>query len=421
MRVLELTAHVQAISRAKGRSATAAAAYRACARIDCEREQRVHDYRGKAGLQATGIVISDDAPIWAKDRSRLWNAAELRERNKTRGRNAGAWKMDATVAREVLFGFPAELSEQGRLDLTGRIARHLVETYGVAVDWAIHAPGKLGDQRNHHCHMMFTTRRMVAAGLDTKTREWDDRFTGGRTVKAFRATIAGLMNEALAGEGHGAAVHVEHRSLKARGIDRAATTHQGPGKTSAGRKRKARDRTAWERQHRRDQVERHGREKTEQTRDLATRAEARSRDIEQREARAIQQARSVIPPERSRPQPGRLQRVFQAITGRADQQHEPHVPARAEQERTAGDLRATFQAERDRVKEDHQREAKTLDERHRTEDRQLDRATTARADRDRIEEVHERRILADARTHERTHDHDRQREMPDRERGLGRG
>ena len=421
MRVLELTAHVQAISRAKGRSATAAAAYRACTRIDCEREQRVHDYRGKAGLEATGIVTPDDAPTWARDRSRLWNAAEHRERNGSRGANAGAWKMDATVAREVLFGFPAELSEAGRIALVDRIARHLVGAHGVAVDWAIHTPGKLGDQRNHHCHMMFTTRRMIATGLDAKTREWDDRFTGGRTVKAFRATIAGLMNQALAGEGHGAAVHVEHRSLKARGIGRAATTHQGPGKTNAGRKRKARDRAAWEKQHRRDQGERHGREKTEQTRDLATRAEARQRDIDQREARAIEQARSVRPPERSPPQPGRLQRVFQAITGRSDHQHEPPAQTRTDHERTAGELRATFQAERDRVKEDHQREAKTLGERHRAEDHQLDRATMARADRDRIAEVHERHTLADARMRERAHDHDRQHEIPDRERGMDWG
>lgn len=415
MRVLELTAHVQAISRAKGRSATAAAAYRACARIDCEREQRVHDYRGKAGLEATGIVLPDDAPTWAMDRSRLWNAAEHRERNGSRGANARAWKMDATVAREVLFGFPDELSEAGRMALVDRIARHLVEAHGVAVDWAIHAPGKLGDQRNHHCHMMFTTRRMIATGLDAKTREWDDRFTGGRTVKAFRATIAGMMNQALAGEGHGAAVHVEHRSLKARGIGRAATTHQGPGKTNSGRKRKARDRAAWEKQHRRDQGERHGREKTEQTRDLAARGEARQRDIDQREARAIEQARSVRPPERSQSQPGRLMRVFQAFTGRADHQHDPPTQARADHERTAGELRATFQGERDRIRDDHQREAKTLDDRHRADDHQLDRAASSRADRDRIGEVHERRELADGRA--RMHDHERSH---DREHGHDR-
>lgn len=420
MRFLELTAHVQAISRAKGRSATAAAAYRACTLIVCEREGRVHDYRGKGGLEATDIVLPDDAPAWAEDRSRLWNAAEFRECNGSRGRNAGAWKMDATIAREVLFGFPAELSEQGRLDLTGRIARHLVEIHGVAVDWAIHAPGKLGDQRNHHCHMMFTTRRMTATGLAAKTREWDDRFTGGRTVKALRATLAGMMNEALAGEGHGTAVHVEHRSLKARGIARPATTHQGPGKTNAGRKRKARERTAWEKQHRRDQVDRHGHERTDQARQLEARAEARQRDIDRREARAIEQARSVKPPEQSQPQPGRLQRVFQAMTGRADHQHEPPAPARVEHERAITDLRATFQAERDRVKDDHQRDAKTLDERHRAEDLQLDRAASSRTDRDRAEEVHERRTLADARTYERAHDHDRQREIPDRDRGMDR-
>ena len=179
MRVLELTAHVQRFSRSNGRSATAAAAYRACDRIECEREGRVHDYRAKGGLEATGIVIPDDAPVWAHDRSRLWNAVEHRERNGSRGANAGAWKTEAMVAREVLFGFPDELSAAGRVALADRIARHLVEAHGVAVDWAIHAPGKLGDQRNHHCHMMFTTRRLTGDGLGAKTREWNTREGGG--------------------------------------------------------------------------------------------------------------------------------------------------------------------------------------------------------------------------------------------------
>lgn len=409
MRILELTAHVQTISRARGRSATAAAAYRACARIVCERKGLVHDYRRKAGLEVTGIVLPDRAPAWACDRSRLWNAAELRERNGARGANAGAWKLDAVVAREILFGFPAELSPSGRQALANRIARHLVEAHGVAVDWTIHAPGKLGDQRNHHCHMLFTTRRLTAAGLGAKTREWNVREGGGRTVAALRATLAAMMNEALAGEGHGAAVHVEHRSLKARGIGRAATTHQGPGKANAGRKRQARERQDWERQHRRDQAERHGGERAAQTRDHVSRAEARRRDIDAREARALAPPRPV-PPEAAREQPGRLGRMFQALTGRADRQPEPPAPPRVEPERTHGQLRETFQAERDRIGQDHQRDAKALDERHRAEDRQLDRATAARVDRDRLDEVQHRRDQADGRQPERTHDHDRQRD-----------
>jgi hypothetical protein len=42
------------------------------------------------------------------------------------------------------------------------------------LDYSIHAPGKDGDERNYHCHMMTTTRRMTATGLGEKAREWDD-------------------------------------------------------------------------------------------------------------------------------------------------------------------------------------------------------------------------------------------------------
>ena len=181
MQTVELTAHLKKINRLRGRTATAAAAYRACALIECEREGWVHDYRRKSGMEAAEVILPGHAPAWASSRSGLWNAAEMRERNGKRGPNAGAFKVDAVTAREIMFGFPAGLSKAGRLDVARTIARHLVDRHGVAADFAIHTPGKAGDQRNHHCHLMFSTRRMTADGFTRKTREWDDVFTGSRT------------------------------------------------------------------------------------------------------------------------------------------------------------------------------------------------------------------------------------------------
>ena len=82
MRVFELTTRVTGINRGDGRSATASAAYRACCEIECEREGKTHDYGRKKGLEASEIVLPQGAPAWAKDRAKLWNAAELREQNK---------------------------------------------------------------------------------------------------------------------------------------------------------------------------------------------------------------------------------------------------------------------------------------------------------------------------------------------------
>ena len=195
-RIFELSTRVQAIGRNDGtsrrhgwakrrdgttrppkpsRSATAAAAYRACCVIDCDREGRTHDYTNKAGLEASEIVLPADAPAWARDRAKLWNAAEFRERNGKRGANANSFKANAQTARDLMFTFPCELSAAGRLNAARIIARHLVDTHGVAADFNIHEPGREGDSRNHHCHLLMTTRRMTADGLGEKAREWDER------------------------------------------------------------------------------------------------------------------------------------------------------------------------------------------------------------------------------------------------------
>lgn len=289
MRVYELTAHLQKISRAKGRTATAAAAYRSCSLIQCEREQTAHDYRSKAGLEASGIILPDGAPGWAADRTALWNAAELRERNGTRGTNAGAFKARAVTAREIMFGFPAELSAAGRLGVAESIARHLAATHQVATDFSIHLPGKDGDQRNHHCHMMLTTRRLTAEGLSEKTREWDDRRGGSATVTTLRAFVAETMNAALAHEGRAGIVHVEHRSHKARGTGSAPTRHQGPGKTNAARNRASRERTVWIKTTRERQAERQARERAA----LPSSGQG-ARELAERHAREDQQLARAI-------------------------------------------------------------------------------------------------------------------------------
>src|SRR3546814_17996386 len=70
---------VKAIGRSAGRSATAAAAYRAGVEITDERTGLVHDYTRKQGVEPSELMLPTDAPEWAADRQRLWNAAELAE------------------------------------------------------------------------------------------------------------------------------------------------------------------------------------------------------------------------------------------------------------------------------------------------------------------------------------------------------
>ena len=96
------------IARDEGRSATAAAAYRAAERIRDVRTGLEHDYRCREGVVSADIVLLDGAPEWAKRASReyLWSAAELAERRK-----------NSIVAREVENALPSELSARDRRSL----------------------------------------------------------------------------------------------------------------------------------------------------------------------------------------------------------------------------------------------------------------------------------------------------------------
>src|SRR3546814_3223750 len=61
------------------------------------------------------------------------------------------WSSD--VCSSDLIAFPAELSAEARRELALGLAREISERHGVAVDVAIHAPGREGDHRNHHAHL----------------------------------------------------------------------------------------------------------------------------------------------------------------------------------------------------------------------------------------------------------------------------
>jgi hypothetical protein len=99
-------------------------------------------------------------------------------------------------------------------------------TAGVAVDFAIHAPDRHGDERNYHAHVLMTTRQIGANGLGAKTRELDSFRTGPREIEAIRQQWERIGNRAL--ERAGIEERINCRSYADRGIDREATMHLGP-------------------------------------------------------------------------------------------------------------------------------------------------------------------------------------------------
>ena len=146
----------------------------------------------------------------------LWNKAEFAESRK-----------NSTVARELLVALPHELTTKQRRELVDAIAASMVGHYGVAVEASIHKPGKEGDERNHHAHMMFTTRRMDASGqLGEKTRELDVLPRGSAEVMWIRFMVEEHTNQAL--ERAGLDERVDWRSWAARAAAARAEFDIGP-------------------------------------------------------------------------------------------------------------------------------------------------------------------------------------------------
>jgi ATP-dependent exoDNAse (exonuclease V) alpha subunit len=205
---------VKSVSRATGRSAPAAAAYRTATRIENQRDGLVHDYTRRGGVEDAFLVVPEGA-AWAQDRSALWNAAETAEKRK-----------DAKVAREYELALPHELNPAQRRTLARGFAQAVVARFGVVADTAIHAPHPEGDQRNWHAHVLTTTRTVTAEGMGAKTRELDVIQTAAPAVEVLRALWAVQVNQAL--ERAQVAERVDHRSFARQGRDQVAEQHLGP-------------------------------------------------------------------------------------------------------------------------------------------------------------------------------------------------
>ena len=220
---------VQTIQRAAGRSAVAAAAYRSGAALVDERLAMEFDFANKDGIEHAEIRTPEGTPAALRDREQLWNAAEAAELRK-----------DGVPARELLLALPHELDFEQRRDLVRAFVDEHLVAKGMIADVAMHKPGKEGDQRNYHAHILVTTRRVGRDGLGLKDRSWRTP----EQVRSWRAGWAKIQNEHLRRHLGPDAPQVSHLSLADRGIDRAPTVHLGPTATALERKNIASERGA---------------------------------------------------------------------------------------------------------------------------------------------------------------------------------
>jgi Ti-type conjugative transfer relaxase TraA len=224
------------MSRSSGRSAVAAIAYRAAEKLTNERDGIEHDFTRRQGVEHAEIVLPDGIAAgadWARDRSALWNAAERAEARK-----------DARVAREIEVALPHELTAGQRLELTREFSRSLADRYGVAVDFAIHSPHGHTDIRNHHAHIMLTTRKVGEWGLGEKSElELENKKlaalglpTTHEQLRDMRIAWEQRSNTHLARAGLD--LRIDHRSHQERGLELEPTQHMGVHATQMERRHK---------------------------------------------------------------------------------------------------------------------------------------------------------------------------------------
>lgn len=215
------------MKRSEGRSSVAASAYRSATALMDRRLEMLFDYTAKGGVAFTGIMAPDSAPEAFADRERLWNAAEAADR-----------RADSRTAREILISLPYELSDDQRHALVRAFIAESLVARGMIADYGIHYPDTHGDARNHHAHILVTTRHVGPDGFGLKARDWDNP----DAVKALRLEWAQVQNHHLRQHLGPDAPQVSHLSLASQGQGREPTIHLGPSASGMERRGEPSDR-----------------------------------------------------------------------------------------------------------------------------------------------------------------------------------
>ena len=234
---------IKIVSRGKGKSAVAAAAYRSGEKLTNEWDGLTHDYTKKGGVVHSEILLPAHTPPAFSDRSILWNSVELSEKSN-----------NAQLAREVEIALPVELSREEQTRLVREYCSSQFVSKGMIADFNLHDTGG----GNPHAHILLTMRPLDEKGawlpkskkeyvLDEngerirlpsgryKTRkvdlvDWNNR----ENAEVWRRAWADLANEFLAQNNR--PERIDHRSYERQGIDQIPTVHVGVSATQMEKK-----------------------------------------------------------------------------------------------------------------------------------------------------------------------------------------
>lgn len=269
----------QIISRGKGGSAVAAAAYRSGETLTDERTGASYDYSKRVGVEHADIIAPAGTAASLQDRETLHNTVEATE-------DKSNHRAKAQLLRELNVTLPWEIGKAARIDLARRFVADEFVSLGMIADLSVHRYGGFlkagatatdeelekwqgrgvplvewdtsqtleaphvavirddaGEVAGYypfqpHFHVLLTMRRLNEAGdgfAKTKAREWNDvdfikrKGDGGtdwHKPRAVKADEAGLIqvwrtswmdyaNRAL--EDAASAARIDHRAKQAQG------------------------------------------------------------------------------------------------------------------------------------------------------------------------------------------------------------
>ncbi|HGC8433894.1 TPA: MobQ family relaxase [Streptococcus agalactiae] len=153
MEIKSLHTHVDIVSRSKGHSVLAKAAYNARDKLQDEYYGKTHDYSKKTDLVFSKIFLPEHIPKEFSNREYLWNEVEKIEKSK-----------NSQLARNLLFELPRELNEQDRIKLISEFIEENFTSKGMIADCNIHNPPASDNEEQPHAHILLTLREMDSEG-----------------------------------------------------------------------------------------------------------------------------------------------------------------------------------------------------------------------------------------------------------------
>ena len=235
---------IKIISRGKGKTATAAAAYRSGTKIVDDELGKTHDYTRKGGVAFSEILLCVNAPSKYSDRQTLWNEVQKIEKQK-----------NAQLCREVEVALPIEFSRNEQIEVVREYIKKNFTDKGMIADWSLHDKS----DGNPHAHILLTMRPLktngewgakrkdryaldengnkipiidvltnkqkIGAGgrkmwerISVPTTDWNDQ----TKAEEWRKSWADICNEHLKGQ-----AHIDHRSYARQGKKQLPTIHEG--------------------------------------------------------------------------------------------------------------------------------------------------------------------------------------------------